>query len=862
VFREFPCDPCPKLLPPAAEGRQKEQHFGRLACPTRMTRRLEPLIQDLRYAVRGLRRSPAFTITVVLTLALGIGANTAIFGIIDRLMFRPYPYMRDAGTVHRVYLKSTDRGTTNTGGVSIYTRYLDLKKFTSSFSHAAAMTSQSLAVGVGEGARERPVGVVSASFFEFFDAAPALGRLFTAAEDTTPRGAEVAVLSYAFWQNEFAGKDVRGQVLQISNIPCVIIGVLPKGFAGVWDGNPPVAYIPITTFAGSNSSRSDAETYYTRYNWGWMDMMVRRRPDVSVDGASADLTNAFVKSWEIMLATQSVAPAAIARPTAIAGPLKVAAGPDPSIEAKTVRWVGGIAIIVLLIACSNVANLFLSRALKRRRETAVRIALGVARHRLIRQWFTESVLLAFVGCAAGVLIAQWGGASLRALFVGTGAAIPVATDWRTLGVAAALAIIAAILAGTAPSFVLGRDGVAAALKAGAREGTHRRSRLRTSLLVVQVTLSVVLLVGAGLFVRSFSHVRSLRLGYDIDPNVLVGRNLRGQQLTDSQIVTLNRELLARVKTLPMVEHAALASSIPFYSTSSTGFRVTGIDSIQRLGRFTYQSATEDYFAAMDTRILRGRAFTAADRGGSEPVTVVSEAMAKVLWPSVEALGQCIYISTPDAPCTRVIGIAENTAQNQLEGNDRFRYYLPLEQFRPQRGNYVIVRVRGDVNVAGEALRKALQTLMPGQGYVTTRPMRSLIESQQRAWRFGSTMFLAYGILALVVASIGLYGVIGYNVAQRMHELGVRIALGARTRHVISLVMSQGMIVAIAGIVLGSGIALAVSAKVQPLLFQQSARDPMVYAIVAGTLVIAALAACFVPARRAAKADPNLSLRSD
>jgi predicted permease len=829
-----------------------------------MTPRFEPLLQDLRYAVRGLRRSPAFTITVVLTLALGIGANTAMFGIIDRLMFRPYPSMRDQGSVHRVYLQSTDRGTTSTrSNVGEYTRYLDLRKFTTSFADAAGVASPIIAVGSGDAARERPVGVVSASFFGFFDAPPALGRYFTAAEDTTPRGAEVAVISYAFWQNEFDGRDVRGQPLQVGNIPTVIIGVLPKGFAGIWDANPPPVYIPITTFAGSNPSRSDAETYYTRYNWGWMDMIVRRKPDVSVDAASADLSNAYVKSWDIMREQDGGGtPSSLAKPRSIAGALKIAAGPDPTIEAKTVRWVAGIAIVVLLIACSNVANLFLSRALKRRRETAVRIALGVARYRLVRQWFTESALLALIGCGAGVLIAQWGGSALRALFVGNGAPIPVSTDWRTLGVSAALAVVAALLAGTAPSLVLGRDGVAAALKAGAREGTHRRSRLRTSLLVIQVTLSVVLLVGAGLFVQSFSHVRSFRLGYDVEQVVLIGRNLRGHQLTDSQLATLSRELLAKVQTMPMVERAAAASSIPFMSTSSSSFRVDGIDSVQRLGRFTYQSATEDYFATMDTRILRGRAFTAADRGGSEPVTVVSEAMANVLWPSQDAIGRCIYRFVPNAPCTRVIGVAEDAAQNQLQGSDRFRYYTPLSQYVPHRGNFVLARVRGDVNAASEAIRKALQPLIPGQGYVTTRPMRGVIENQQRAWRFGSTMFLAFGVLALVVASIGLYGVIGYNVAQRMHELGVRIALGARTRHVMNLVLSQGLIVAFVGVALGSGIALALSSRVQPLLFQQSARDPFVYVLVGVTLVIAALAACIVPARRAAKADPNLSLRSD
>jgi predicted permease len=673
------------------------------------------------------------------------------------------------------------------------------------------------------------------------------------------------VLSHEFWQTEFGGKDVRGQVLQVYNIPAVIIGVLPKGFVGIWDGSPPVAYIPITTFAGSNPSTNDATTYYTRYNWGWMDMMVRRKPGVTVEAASADLSQAHTRSWEAMREQErGYAPATLTKPAGIAGPLKTAAGPDPSIEAKTIRWVAAIAIIVLLIACSNVANLFLARALRRQRETAVRIALGVARQRLVRQWLTESVLLALIGCVAGVLIAQWGGASLRALFTGTtGAAIPVATDWRTLGVSGALALIAAILAGTAPSLIVGRGGVTGALKAGAREGTHRRSRLRTSLLVIQVTLSVVLLVGAGVFVRSFSHVRSLRLGFDVDPVLLVSRNLRGMQIPDSQLATLHRQILERAQSLPMVEHASLASSIPFWSTSSQGLLIPGIDSVRKLGRFSYQVASTDYFATMGTRIIRGRGFAETDREGSQLVAVVSNAMAKVLWPGKEAIGQCMYVSVPlTGPCTMVVGIAEDAAQNALQGNDRFRYYLPIGQRSAVRSSYLITRVRGDIAAASEAVRKALQPLMPGQAYVSTRQMKTLISGQQRAWQFGATMFMAFGILALLVASIGLYGVIGYTVAQRMHELGVRVALGAQRAHVIKLVMVQGLAVAVAGVVIGTGVALAFSSKIQPLLFQQSARDPVVFGIVGASLVLAAVVACAVPARRAAKADPIMSLRAD
>jgi predicted permease len=821
------------------------------------------LLQDLRYALRGLARSPAFTITVVLTLGLGVGANAAMFGIIDRLMFRPFPYLRDQDAVHRVYLVSTFRGRESTGGVEEYTRYLDLKNNSTTIAQAAGFAPQNLAVGTGLAARERRVGTVSATFFDFFEARPALGRFFLPDEDVTPRGAQVVVLSYDFWQNEYGGRDVLGESLQVWNIPCTIVGVAPRGFVGVFDADPPAVYIPITTFAGSTPSERDRTTYFTRYNWGWMDMMVRRKPGVSVAALTADLSQAYVRSWDAMVAQESRnTPTALAKPHAIAGPLKTAAGPDPTVEARTVRWVSGIALIVLLIACSNVANLFLARALRRQRETAVRIALGVARRRLMTQWFTEALVLALIGCAAGVLIAQWGGAAIRQLFVGTGAAIPVATDWRTLGISAALALVAAVLTGTAPALVVGRAGAAEALKTGARGGTYHRSGLRTGLLVVQVTLSVVLLAGAGLFVRSFAKVRALRLGYDVEPAVLISRNLRGMQVSDSDLVTLGRRLLESAQAVPNVEHASLMSSVPFWSTSSTSLFVTGIDSVGRLGRFTYQTGTPDYFATMDTRILRGRAFTDADRAGGERVAVVSAAMANALWPGRDAIGQCMRVGADTAPCTTVIGIAEDAAQNQLSGDDRFRYYMPMAQFRPERNNYLIARVRGDPAVVGETIRKALQPLMPGQAYITTRPMREVISGQQRAWRFGATMFLAFGVLALVVAAVGLYGVIAYDVAQRMHELGVRTALGAQVGDLVRLVLGRGVQVAVIGIAAGILIVLAAGSRIQPLLFQQPARDPMVMVVVSGVLLFAAIAACIAPARRAATADPNLALRSE
>jgi hypothetical protein len=313
--------------------------------------------------------------------------------------------------------------------------------------------------------------------------------------------------------------------------------------------------------------------------------------------------------------------------------------------------------------------------------------------------------------------------------------------------------------------------------------------------------------------------------------------------------------------MPGVERASLVSSVPFWSTSETYLAVAGIDSVERLGNFTYQHGTPDYFATMGTRIVRGRPFGTEDRAGAPRVAVVSEGMANVLWPGKDAIGQCMRVGADTMPCTTVVGIAEDAVQQSLTDPRRFRYYMPLD-YRPTRGAFLMVRTRGGPSSQAEALRVALQRLMPGEAYVTAMPLGDRLDQNRRSWEIGATMFVAFGGLALAVAAIGLYAVIGYNVAQRMHEIGVRIALGAQSRDVVRLVVSQGMGFALAGVLLGGALAFFAARWVQPLLFEQSARDPVVYVSVASLLVLVAIMASWVPAVLATRADPNLTLRAD
>lgn len=824
---------------------------------------LDQLQQDVRYALRGLRRSPGFTATVIIALGLGIGANAAMFNVVDRLIFRPLAYLRDPGTVHRIYWQWTDRGTTTTSMSTQYARYLDLRKWTNSFSQLAGFSERDLAVGEGESARERRVGTVSASFFEFFDARPALGRFFVAEEDVTPRGADVAVLSHAFWQSEFGGRDARGELLQVGNVRATIIGVAPEGFNGVNDANPPALYIPITTFAGSTGT-SDSQTYFTRYQWGWMHVLVRRKPGVTLKQAAADASQAFRRSWVAARADDpGYPPPESAKPQVAVSSVRPGAGPNPGLEARTALWVSGVAAIVLLIACANVANLVLARALRRQRETAVRLALGVSRGRLTRQSIIESLLLAVIGGVAALLVAQWAGAAIRGMLITTTAArVPVFSDWRTLGVTLSLTSAVGVLIGLLPASVLARGDLAKKLRGGARGGMSDGIRLRSALLVAQGTLSVVLLIGATLFVRSLNTVQSLRMGYDADRVLLVNRVVRGAWPGDTGLRTLREVLMATAQSLPGVEFAAWASSAPFVSTSNTDLFVPGIDSVSRFGTFTYQATTADYFRTMGTRIIRGRGLTADDRAGTPNVAVVSASMAQVLWPGQDAIGRCFRVRADTMPCSTVVGVAEDMVQREVTDEKRYHYYLQIDQFKRSAGNWMILRLRGDPAVERENIRKALQCAMPGASYVTVQPLRDVVHNAQRSWRLGATMFVAFGVLALVVAAVGLYGVIGYNVTQRMHELGVRVALGARAPDIVWLVVGQSIRLSLTGIALGGIVAVVTSRWIQPLLFRQSATDPVIYGSVAALIVFVSIAASALPALRAARADPNTPLRAE
>jgi putative ABC transport system permease protein len=635
--------------------------------------------------------------------------------------------------------------------------------------------------------------------------------------------------------------------------------VAPEGFVGLWPYQPPAAYVPAATFAASRSPEW-ASSYETAIGLG---MIARRRPNVTVVAASADLTSALRRSYQVQNdGRPGAASLETLRPRAVAGSVLAERGPGPSSVTRAATWLSAVTLIVLVIACANVANLVLARTVRRRREIAVRIALGVSRRRLVGQLLTEGMVLAAIGGVAGIGLAVWGSDILRATLLPGTERVALLTDVRTLLFSGTVALGTALVTGLAPMLRAGRGSLTADLKAGAREGTYQRAGLRSALLLVQSALSVMLLVGAGLFVRSLQNVRAVRLGFDADSVLLVSPITRVVRPDSAAMVALRLRLLEAARNVPGVASATLQESIPFSGSSSWPLFVAGVDSARMLGRFDLKTVTAEYLATMGTRITRGRAIERTDDEGAPRVAVIGESMAAALWPGQDPIGRCMRVGADTMPCTSVVGVAEDIHSQSIdEESNLFFYYLPAAQWQPQEGG-LFVRTRGDAALLVEPLRRRLQREMPGASYVTVGRLGDIVDTQMQPWIVGAKVFSAFGLLALVLAAVGLYSVIAYNVTQRRHELGVRLALGAARPGIVRLVVGESVRFALAGIVIGGAVALVAGRWIGPWLFHQSPRDPGVFVGVAVGLLAVAVIASWIPAMRAAGVDPKTALQSD
>ncbi|HEX2214232.1 MAG TPA: ABC transporter permease, partial [Mycobacterium sp.] len=548
------------------------------------------------------------------------------------------------------YWQWTDNGQRITTVSTQYTRFIDLTRGSRALADVAAFADRSLPVGEGASLQQRQVAMVSASYFRFFDAQPVRGRFFTEDEDQTPRGADVAVLGHAYWRAAFGGREVVGQSLRVGDINATIVGVAPEGFDGLNDGRPPAVLVPVTTYAASTGT-TDAQTYFSAYKWGWVHLLVRRADGVDLATATAQATRIFTDTWpKFMADNPNIPPADTARPQALLSAVRTGAGPTAGAEARTAVWLFGLAGAILAIACANVANLSIARWLARQRDIGVRLALGISSRRLIIGMCAEAVMLAIAGGVMALIVAQGTRSALapvlRTLRIGS---LSVFSDQRTLAVTLVVVVFSAVVMGLLPSLVVRRAALVSvqARPGGATVGA-RRSRLL--LLATQAMLSVTLLIGASLFVRSLLVAQTSSLGYDASRVLIVTRQIPPGGFDAAVQAVLRTRLLEAAAALPDVESAAWMSSAPFVSTSSTDIHVAGQPTATALGPFTFQATTADYFKTMGTRILRGRGLLRSDTDGAPAVAVVSESMARTLWPGRDALGECFRMRTVDSPC--------------------------------------------------------------------------------------------------------------------------------------------------------------------------------------------------------------------
>jgi len=817
------------------------------------------VFRDLRYAVRGLRRERAFAIAVVLTLGFGLGATSAMFGIVDRLLLRPPAHVTDPGTVARVYYTNYFdwRGGLVTQSSTSYPDFLTLRDHARSLSRVAAYFPSSASLGHGAEAQlVRRVGATG-EYFHLLGISAQLGSMFGPDADALPSGQPVAVIGDGFWRRAYgADRSVIGRSIELDGVRHTIVGVAPEGFSGV-DLTDVDVWVPLSTIGAASIGDGWADAA----GWRWIRIVARMTPGYTRGQGSAEATSLYRAALEQRGRPDSTAGVTL-------GSVIAARGPDGSgsgaTEARISLWLAGVALLVLVIACANAANLLLARAIRRRKEIGVRVALGVGRGRLVRLLLVESLVLAVAGGVVGLALARWGGGLMRAFLLPDVAWSENAFDGRLLTAAGALVALVAIATGLAPALHALSHDVAEHLRTGTREGTGQRARWRAALVLVQATLSVVLLIGAGLFVRSLRNVEAVDVGFDAARVLLVDLNLKDVD-TEARD-DLYRQARDRVSRLPVVESASVGNTAPFWSSMSTDLHVPGLDSIPMSsdGGPYVNGVTPDFFATMGTRIVRGRGFLESDDFRSERVAVVSQTMAQRIWPDRDPLGKCMLVGADTVPCSTVVGVAQDAKRQSLTDDAPImQYYVPLDQRQTDESmRTLFVRIHGDPQTALGAVRREIQSVAADLPYPTIRYLSQAIEGDLRPWKLGATLFGVFGLLALALAGLGLYSVVAYTVAQRRHEMGVRVALGARGSDVARLVLTDTLAVIGVGLTVGVATALAVGRWVEPMLFRVSPGDPGVLAVVIVTLLTVGVVASMVPARRAAGVSPAEVLKAE
>ena len=806
------------------------------------------LAADLRFALRAMRKSPGFTLVAILTLALGLGANTAIYSFVDGVLLRPLPFPH-AEQLVEVWEKPP--GYTRNGISAL--NYLDWTRQNTVFSYMAAVTGGSVTLSTSSRPEQLKVRYASASYFDLFGTKAILGRTFARDEDQLGKQ-NVVVLTNRIWQSRFGGDPhVIGRVVTLDGKPSTIVGVLPantmydREWAEIW---MPLAFRP------DNLTR----------DYHWLRAYARLKPGVTFKQAQAQMDSIGArlakeypeadKGWGVHLDQY-----------------------QDRVVGDSLRkslWVLLAAVgAVLLICCANIANLMLARGTARDREVAIRSALGAGRARLIRQFLTENILLSLIGGAVGVVL---GYGLMRAIkFWMPPFMLPpqadVRMDFRVLLVMLALAALTGVLFGLAPALQATRRDSAELLKEGGRSATGgvSRHRLRGALIVSEVALAFVLLTGAGLLIRSFERLLNVDAGFDSTNVITMQMPMSAEQNTDPvRLTNYMDQVAANVEAVPGVRDASFASVFPLEGWSDgMPFQIVGhafVDVSHRPG-CSFKTISPSYFHALGMKLLEGRALSDSDRANTTPVTVVNETMVKRYFPHEDPIGKRILIQQiltgktalgPEIPW-QVVGVVKDEKLNGLDDNSSPGIYISYRQ-SPGPGLGLLVRGAGDPAPLVKSIEQAVWQVNKEQAITEVKTLEQIKAQSVAPNRLRTILLAIFAGLAMLLSAVGIYGVISYSTAQRTHELGIRAALGARAIDLLKLVISHAMLLSIAGLILGFLGSLALTRLLASLLFNTSATDVPTMVAVAAMLILVALAACYIPARRATKVDPMVALR--
>ncbi|MEO8633672.1 MAG: ABC transporter permease [Gemmatimonadales bacterium] len=816
---------------------------------------MSSLFADVRAAWRSVRRAPQFSVIAALTLAVGIGAVTTLTSMLDMLLRRPPADVTAPAQVARLFFhhRNPQFGDWRNSVVS-YPDYTDLRQ-AKSFSAVTAVYSGSASMGRGADAAPVDLAAVTGSYFPLLGASPLLGRLLGPDDDRLDAGVPVVVLSERLWRTRFgAGRTILGQSIALDDQTYTVVGVTRPAFDG-GEYTAPDLWVPFTGVAHRMQGNDE---YRTDRGWYFISLLGRLAPGATREGAAAEATS-------LIRAGRSDSATANGFQDVQLGPVMEAAGPDHSGTANLARWLSAMSLLVLLIACANVANLMLARGLTRGRELAIRKALGAGQRRLVRQLFLEGLLISLMAGCVGLLVAAWGGGVLRHYVLPAALAERFTTDGRVFAIAAGATLIAALLASLVPALQVTGSDLTPVLKEGGRGSGFRRSRVRSGLVVAQVALSVLLVIGAGLFARSLRNILGIDVGYDRDQVLMVSADPASVGFTGPQTGQAFDAMLAAARAHPGVVSGALTYGEPFGWSMAQGLRIVGRDSLPRMssGGPYIQRTTAEFFQTMGIALQRGRGFTEADRREHPAVAVIGATMAKRFFPDEDPIGQCLLLGKEAMDCTAIIGIAEDGVRYSPREEPQAIYYVPLSLPGVETRHLTLfLRSRGPAAALAAEVRGVLQSAAPGLPYVEVRPLNQVLEPAYRDFRLGAMLFTLYAFVALLLAALGLYSVLAYAVRGRTQELGVRLALGAAPSSLVRLVVSDGVRLTLLGTALGILGALAAGRALASLLYGVPAWDPLTLGLATATVLLTALCASLLPARRATRIDPMTALRSE